>query len=308
MQLPQGVHVAVRGWLSANQIFLQSDTHLDVVDSGFYMHTSQTINLVKHELNKVAECRVGKLINTHLHSDHCGGNHAMQDEMGFEIWVPEASWNMAANWDLDQLSFKVIGQPCPQFIPNQRLVPGEKIQLGANEWTILASPGHDHHSIILFQEQWGILISADALWENGFGSVFHELYDEGGFSEVKNTLDLIDSLDAKLVIPGHGAPFSNVEQVLKRAYERLAYLSSNPEKNALLVAKSLLSFKMLELQKSDMQDVEKWFLSTPVFHMIAKVINFSTEDLFASVLTSLIKAQVIGQQGESLIMEGKNLS
>lgn len=304
MKLPEGIHVAVRGWLSANQVFLHSETTLDLVDSGFCNHESQTIALVKHELNKRAGTQVGKLLNTHLHSDHCGGNHILQETFGFEIWIPQASWDIVNNWDEDKLSYKAMGQPCPRYKPDQKLIPDQTINLGGRDWLILAAPGHDHHSIILYQESLGILISADALWENGFGAVIHELYDDGGFSEVKDTLDLIAGLDVALVIPGHGEPFTNVKQALSNAYGRLDYLASDTKKNALHVAKVLLSYKLMELQQVDSTKCATWFANTPIFNKIAKEINQTVEQLFETTLSSLIAGKVTAKQGNLLVNIG----
>jgi glyoxylase-like metal-dependent hydrolase (beta-lactamase superfamily II) len=55
-------------------------------------------------------------------------------------------------------------------------------------WEVHAAPGHDPHSIILFDPISRTLISADALWENGFGIAFPELAGEPSFGEVAATL------------------------------------------------------------------------------------------------------------------------
>jgi hypothetical protein len=74
----------------------------------------------------------------------------------------------------------------------------------------------------------GVLISADALWRNGFGIIFPELDGESGFEEARATLELIRSLDVRTVIPGHGAPFSEVDDALEKAFSRLDYLQADP--------------------------------------------------------------------------------
>ena len=56
-----------------------------------------------------------------------------------------------------------------------------------------------------------ILISGDALWEDGFGVLFPQLSGrECTFAETRRTLDSIAALDLRLVIPGHGEPFEAV--------------------------------------------------------------------------------------------------
>ncbi len=76
---PSNIYVQERGWLSANQIYIHNGQDVDVIDSGFCLHSQQTIDLLQFYLNQLPELRTRHLINTHLHSDHCGGNHALQE-------------------------------------------------------------------------------------------------------------------------------------------------------------------------------------------------------------------------------------
>ena len=68
--------------------------------------------------------------------------------------------------------------------------------------------------MVLFDARDGLLISADALWENGFGMVFPELDGVAASTRSRATLDLIESRGALRVIPGHGAPFTDVAGAL----------------------------------------------------------------------------------------------
>ena len=71
----QGFHVFERGWLSANNILLFDDDSAVLIDSGYVTHAPQTVALVQQALNGRM---LDLLLNTHLHSDHCGGNQALQ--------------------------------------------------------------------------------------------------------------------------------------------------------------------------------------------------------------------------------------
>jgi glyoxylase-like metal-dependent hydrolase (beta-lactamase superfamily II) len=93
-----------------------------------------------------------------------------------------------------------------------------------------------------------LLISADALWENGFGVIFPELEGESGFAEQHAVLEAIAKLDVRVVIPGHGKPFTNVEAALERAFSRLAWLRADPARNAKNALKVLIVFKLLEVR------------------------------------------------------------
>ena len=116
-------------------------------------------------------------------------------------------------------------------------------------WQVHGAPGHDPHSVVLFEPRSGVLISADALWENGFGIVFQELEGQEAFDEVGTTLDLIDLAPPRVVIPGHGKVFTDLESALAAARRRLDGFVQDPAKHAAHAAKVLLKFKLLELQR-----------------------------------------------------------
>jgi glyoxylase-like metal-dependent hydrolase (beta-lactamase superfamily II) len=150
---------------------------------------------------------------------------------------------------MDALSFAATGQQCERFGFDGTVSPGDELVLGGLRWQALAAPGHDPHSLILYCPAHGILISADALWENGFGVIFPELDGESGFAEARATLDLIADLDVCLVIPGHGAVFTDVKAALARAYSRVDYLAADPVRNAQNAVKVFLKFILLERQQ-----------------------------------------------------------
>ena len=198
------------------------------------------------------------LVNTHLHSDHCGGNAALQAAWpAVRTSIPPGLAEHVRNWDPEALTYAPTGQSCPQFRFDTLLHPGTEIRLGDRQWQVHAAPGHDTHSVILFEPAERILVSADALWERGFGVVFPELEGDDAFDELGETLDLIESLAPALVIPGHGAIFTNVDAAVAIARERLKGFLANPAKHTRHAAKVLLKFKLLEVQQPELRRLRR---------------------------------------------------
>ena len=245
--LPRGVVVFERGWLSANNILLQGSQGAALVDSGYCTHAEQTLALVKGALGGRP---LDLLLNTHLHRDHCGGNAALQSRYpALETRIPPGQAEYVRHWNPVALTYVPTGQQCPPFKIEGLLEPGKELSLADRNWQIHASPGHDPHSVILFEPQSRTLISADSLWENGFGVIFQELEGEQAFDQVADTLDLIESLAPLVVIPGHGKVFAHVEQSLAAARRRLDGFVRDPMKHATHAARVLLKFRLLELQR-----------------------------------------------------------
>ncbi len=253
MKLPSSMQVFERGWLSSNNILFTGSTETALVDTGYATHAAQTMALVSHALQGR---QLDRIVNTHLHSDHCGGNAALQDVYACRTSIPAAEADKVRTWNENALTYKATGQQCPRFTFDDTISPGDVLTLGDMTWQALAAPGHDPHSLIYYCADERILISADALWENGFGVVFPELEGEPGFGEVRATLELIASLDVKLVIPGHGAPFSEVGKALETAFSRVEYFMRDPARNAQNAVKVLLKFLLLDKQAIPLSELE----------------------------------------------------
>jgi glyoxylase-like metal-dependent hydrolase (beta-lactamase superfamily II) len=266
--LPPSLTVFERGWLSSNNILLHgSDGEgATLIDSGYVSHAEQTLALVRHALQpgQTLSC----IVNTHLHSDHCGGNAALARVFGAQIVIPPGHADAVARWDEDLLSYRLTSQRCERFTADAVLRPGGSFTVGARTWHAQAAPGHDPHSLVLFDERHGVLISADALWENGFGVVFPELDGESAFDDVAAVLDLIESLDARHVIPGHGAPFTDVAGALQRARSRLAAFRADPSRHARHGIKALAKYHLLEVGSEPLPALRAWFSATPIAQQV----------------------------------------
>ncbi|MEY4733837.1 MAG: Hydroxyacylglutathione hydrolase [Pseudomonadota bacterium] len=259
--LPPGVTVIERGWLSANNILLSDEDSATLVDSGYVTHQAQTLALLAHALQGRP---LDLLINTHLHSDHCGGNQALQAHYpALKTWIPPGLAEAVQGWQEDALSYKPTGQNCPPFRFNGLLQPGSTHRWGGMDWQVHAAPGHDPHSVILFAPEHRLLMSADALWQNGFGVVFPELVGVDAFDEVAQTLDLIERLNPTTIIPGHGAVFTEVAPALALARSKLEGFAKSPEKHARYGAKVLLKFKLLEWGQISRADFDAWSEQVP---------------------------------------------
>lgn len=264
--LPDDIVVLERGWLSSNNILLRGDALTVLVDSGYGTHAAQTLALVSSCLG---DRPLDLLLNTHLHSDHCGGNAVLQGHYhDLRTMIPPGLAAAVQAWDETALSYEPTGQYCPRFSYDALLAPGSRMRLGERLWQIHAAPGHDPHSIMLFQPDLRILISADALWAQGFGVVFPELEGAQAFHEVSATLDLIAMLNPSIVIPGHGSAFRDVQDALAHARRRLAQFLADPLRHARYAAKVLLKFKLLEAQRIADTELKRWASSTRYFDIL----------------------------------------
>ena len=298
IELPAGVSVFERGWLSSNNVLLAGSDCTALVDSGYCSHAAQTLALVDSAL---AGRPLDVLVNTHLHSDHCGGNAALQGRYpALQTHIPPGHAPYVAQWNPHTLSYTPTGQACPQYRYDVALVPGETLLLGAQHWQVHAAPGHDPHSVILFEPESRTLISADALWERGFGVVFPELDGEGAFDAVAATLDQIESLRPAVVIPGHGGVFADVAQALQVARARLDGFVRDPAKHHRYASKVLVKFKLLDAQRLTRAQLLAWAVATPYVQSLLCGGQSATpvSDVVDDLLVELVRAGAARCEGE----------
>lgn len=256
-----GAHILQRGWLSSNSVLFPACQAPLIIDSGYSAHAAQTVQLVADALEGRS---LARLFNTHLHSDHCGGNAALhQAHPDLHVAIPAGEASAVSAWDTQSLTFEATGQECPPFVAHGVLNTGDSFEVHGLTWEVHAAPGHDPNSLVFFQSQHRLLVSADALWENGFGVVFPELDGIAAFDAVGETLDVIEALQPEWIIPGHGAPFCDVNCALQRARLRLEKFKSDPNFHERYALKVLLKFKLLEWQAISWPNLVLWCRNTP---------------------------------------------
>ena len=300
-----GLTVLERGWLSSNNIVIHAaagEPGAVLVDSGHVVHAEQTVALVRHALRGEPLARI---VNTHLHSDHCGGNAALQRVFGAPIIVPPGNADAVATWDTVRLTHATTGQRSERFTAADTLAAGDSFVAGGRRWDALAAPGHDPFSLMLFDARHGVLISADALWEDGFGVVFPEIDGEPGFDDVGAVLDAIERLPVRVVIPGHGAPFIDVAAALARSRSRLASFKSAPERHARHAAKVMIKYHVMEERRIAHDTLLQWAAATPFLQAAWQRFGTRHSDSparwCARLVDDLVAAGVLARDGADVL-------
>lgn len=295
----QGLQVFERGWLSSNNVLIHAaagEPGAVLVDTSHVNHSAQTASLVTQAL---AGRPLARIVNTHLHSDHCGGNATLQRAFAVPISIPPGQAAAVARWDEGVLSYQATGQRMERFEHDAVLLPGSVLRAGGRDWDVIAAPGHDPHMVMLHDAAQGVLISADALWEHGFGLVFPEIEGEPGFDDVASVLDLIERLGVRLVVPGHGAPFADVGGALARARSRLSAFRADPARHLRHGIKVLLKYHLMEERQQHRELAREWALGMPLFRSAWQQLGGSApEALFERLLDELLQAGALRLEGD----------
>lgn len=246
--LPPQVRVFVRDWLSSNNILLKSREGHVLIDSGYVRHAPLTLALLGTPQGLGAQ-PLARLVNTHCHSDHMGGNAAIQARYRCAVALPEAETRLIDVWDDVALLLGYADQRADRFTYDESIGAGETHVWGDLEWRALAAPGHAMGALVFFNPEHGILVSGDALWTRGYGLVMPPEVDPRALPATRATLEMLADLDARIVIPGHGEPFTDVGAALERAFARTAAFEADSLRTARHALKVILSFALLDQRR-----------------------------------------------------------
>ena len=89
-----------------------------------------------------------RVLITHGHPDHVGGNDEVVAALGAEVWAPARAARFPVRHD-------------------RGLVPGDVLSLGDRRWEVIAAPGHTDDHLVYRHEDW--VISGDVLFCAGIG-------------------------------------------------------------------------------------------------------------------------------------------
>jgi glyoxylase-like metal-dependent hydrolase (beta-lactamase superfamily II) len=299
-RLPDSIRVIERGWLSSNNVLAFEGETATLVDSGYVGHADQTLALVREALDGRT---LSRLINTHSHSDHIGGNAAMQRAFGCRILIPSGIEEHIAAWDEEALLLTPARQRGDRFRHDGTVHPDETLEMGGLVWRAYHAPGHDMEALVFHCEERRILISGDALWQDGFGIVFGEVMGRpGALRATKETLDMIGRLSVDHVIPGHGAPFADVAGALDRAYKRLHAFEQDPSRMARNAIKACMTFNLLDIGSLRREEWEPYVASVPFFRdVVSGVLGMQTDVLAGWLYEELLRAKAIFIEGEFIV-------
>ncbi len=220
---------------------------------------------------------------THAHSDHWGQAAPITERAGCEFWMHpnhEHAIRAATDWQsvlaqrlevgrqsgvpqaaLDRYAERLSREKTDSGVaraiePDRPLVDGVQIETDLGPWTVYETPGHAPSHVCLYQPDHRVLISGDHVL--GRISLFYDYgWTPDPVGEFLSSLDVVDKLDARLGLSGHGRPFvdvhGHIEGSRKLVHERLqgtlGALGQDP-KRAVAIAAALHGEALTETNAS----------------------------------------------------------
>jgi glyoxylase-like metal-dependent hydrolase (beta-lactamase superfamily II) len=267
--LPSTVRPIVRGWLNCNQVVMLAPRDNVVVDSGYCTHRERTLELLASR-EALDRQPLERLINTHCHSDHMGGNSAIASAYGCRVTIPEGEVKHVDPWTPQSAWMAQFDQKADPFHFDDTIAAGDAFEGGGFEWEAHAAPGHDMDALMFFEPMHRILISGDALWEEAMGFVWPQAGGNPFVEAARGTLSAIERLDPAIVIPGHGKPFHDARGAIAKVRSKLDAFERDPAKNARHVVKVMFVFALLDRQRMALDAVAGYLARVGCYRTLAE--------------------------------------
>jgi glyoxylase-like metal-dependent hydrolase (beta-lactamase superfamily II) len=213
---------------------IASGSGVVLVDTG--MHEPGSMAQLERAMEQVSLRveHVRLVVVTHAHIDHWGQAAPICERAGCELWMHPRYEHGAAPASDPELALErrlEIGRQSgvPESVlqryaaerrevpsgiarviaPDRELVDGVSVGTDLGAWRVYETPGHAPSHVCLYQPERRLLISGDHV----LGRI--SLYFDYGWSpdpvgEFLSSLDVVDELDARLALSGHGKPFLDV--------------------------------------------------------------------------------------------------
>lgn len=192
-------------WEKVHSYLLIGNNSACLIDTGL------GIGNIKKEVEKLTDLPV-KVINTHAHWDHIGGNKSFgevyihkedSDWLTSGFPVPLESIKKALIKEVDPIIF-----PKAFDIENYSIYQGhpvvlkdmETIELGERTVQIIHTPGHSPGHICIYEKERGYLFSGDLIYKGILYAFYPSTDPKSFFSSV---LKISQLKDIKDIFPGH---------------------------------------------------------------------------------------------------------
>ncbi|MBI4772939.1 MAG: MBL fold metallo-hydrolase [Deltaproteobacteria bacterium] len=181
---------------------------------------------------------------THLHGDHCGLVHRIATATS-KTYLNQPDLEIIVGWahgfpenELQAILDKRPGskinpvwKPMDHFLTDERRIP-----VGVYHFQCIETPGHTKEHTCLFEPKKRILIAGDHILSDITPTIQCWSWHGNPVSDYLASLEKVAALEIELVLPGHGAPFSNLQQRIRelkqhfkrRAQEVLSVLADGP--------------------------------------------------------------------------------
>ncbi|REE75624.1 glyoxylase-like metal-dependent hydrolase (beta-lactamase superfamily II) [Rhodococcus wratislaviensis] len=258
-----------------------------LVDSGFVGHAQRTAEWVRAHSGNLT-----RVVNTHWHADHVGGNGLLQaGGAGIAAGAPDA--DAIARRDPGCCAAEYLDQPVAPYTVDEPLDDGQLLRLGDADWEVLHTPGHTPGHVALWQPEERLLVVGDALSDYDVGWVNLALDGPDAATTAVASLQRLADLEPRVLLPAHGPIPAEPTAAFAAALRRGRRLVDDPDGAIWYGARRIFAFALMIRGGISADEVESHLLARAWLVDAAALLRRTPETLAAELIDTMIRSGAV---------------
>jgi hydroxyacylglutathione hydrolase len=234
-----------------NVFLIRDGAEAAIIDAGF--GDDESFNKRMEVLGNLGGAKLKYIIITHHHYDHSSGAHRLREATGAQIVVHKDEETLLLNPDLSSADIEIpedqkeARERAKQWLaeaakatPDVRVEDGDVLNVGSLRLRCVHAPGHTAGHLCVLLEGDNLLFAGDNVL--GVGTAAISPPPHGDMAEYIRSLRKMQSLDAAILLPGHGPA---VKEPNRKLQELIDHRHQREEQIVDLVAKGKRDVKSL---------------------------------------------------------------
>ncbi|MCU0494382.1 MAG: MBL fold metallo-hydrolase [Chloroflexaceae bacterium] len=296
---PPWLHFFQRTFPSANMVLVEGERPL-LVDTGYGSDAPATAALLRAA--GMPPERLGLIVNTHYHSDHVGGNYALQSGYGTPIAAHRHDAELVNRRDAAACMAEWLDQPIQPYRVAYPLDDGDTISTGTVELQVIHTPGHTLGQISLYEAETQTLICGDTV--HGDDVAWINLFTEGptALEQAAASVERLAALPMRWACSGHGPPMDNPAAAFAAALRRYEKWRDDQEKLGWHACKRIFAYHLMITGGMAEADIPPYLLTCPWFLAYSRHV-FQTEPaaFVQPLIDELVRSKAAGWQNGLLV-------
>ena len=265
-----------------------------LVDSGFVGHARETVDWASTRAGTVA-----LVVNTHWHSDHVGGNAALQAAgAAVAAGVPDAE--AVARRDPGCCQAEYLDQPVAPYTVDQPLRDGQILRLGDADWQVVLTPGHTPGHLSLWQPDERLVAVGDALSDYDVGWVNLALDGPDAAATALASVQRLVDLGPRVLLPAHGPIPADPGAALGAAVRRAQRLVDDPGGAVWYGIRRILAFALMIRGGVAADDIEPYLHARMWLTDAARLLGRTPHALSAELVDTMMRSGAVVLRGGKL--------
>ena len=206
------------GGAIVNCVLLESDAGMIIIDSGPSLRYGEALI---RAVSQITPNGVAAVLNTHHHPDHFFGNQVFEGVPVMALGETKALAEIHGDAFSDNM-YLLLGDWMrgTEVVPPNRIVEGGDLEIGGRRLDLVPLVGHSEADLAILDTRTGTLITGDLAFLDRAPTT-----PSADLTLWKQSIDILSSLDAAAIIPGHG-PLDRTKFSLTQTSDYLTWLEA----------------------------------------------------------------------------------